>query len=309
MNFEQIEIFLAIVDKKNLSKAAASLFLSQSTMSHRLKALEKDLDMVLFQRKRGQRTLELTPQGIEFVDIAERWMSLWKETQRLQSHDYKPRLAIGAVASLNQHILPPLFHKLYQSSDPKVNLSIKSSASQPMYLAIENHELDVGFTVQLSMYSNITGRALFAEEQVLIRRCSPREVTEAFREDIHPKSLDPEKEIIFNFHPDYMHWHNKWWDHFRYPKISIGHATGLILHYLDEPDSWVLIPKSIAMDIKREDPTLSLHHLTEPAPERICYMVTHRVPRSGKERSMELLEQCLHELISELEQQDIVRRL
>lgn len=40
MEYKQIEAFLAIVEQKNITKAAESLFVSQSALSYRLKSLK-----------------------------------------------------------------------------------------------------------------------------------------------------------------------------------------------------------------------------------------------------------------------------
>ena len=83
MDLSEIETFLTIVNTKSITKTADILFLSQPTVSHRLKSLEKELGFPLIVRKKGFKNVELTSKGSEFVSIAERYISLWKETQVL----------------------------------------------------------------------------------------------------------------------------------------------------------------------------------------------------------------------------------
>ncbi|MFQ9649995.1 MAG: LysR family transcriptional regulator [Enterocloster sp.] len=83
MDLSEIETFLTIVNTKSITKTADILFLSQPTVSHRLKSLEKELGFPLIVRKKGFKDVELTSKGSEFVSIAERYISLWKETQVL----------------------------------------------------------------------------------------------------------------------------------------------------------------------------------------------------------------------------------
>ena len=52
MTQQDINIFLALVEKRNLSKAASALYMSQSTLSHRLNMLEKELNATLFTRRK-----------------------------------------------------------------------------------------------------------------------------------------------------------------------------------------------------------------------------------------------------------------
>ena len=67
MNLSEIETFLMIVKTKNITKTAENLFLSQPTVSHRLKSLENELQVNLITRKKGYKQIELTTQGEEFI--------------------------------------------------------------------------------------------------------------------------------------------------------------------------------------------------------------------------------------------------
>ena len=67
MNFSEIETFLMIVQTKNITKTSENLYLSQPTVSHRLKSLEDELNTKLVVRKKGHKTIELTPKGEEFI--------------------------------------------------------------------------------------------------------------------------------------------------------------------------------------------------------------------------------------------------
>ena len=67
MNLAEIETFLMIVKTKNITKTAENLFLSQPTVSHRLKLLEEELDVRLISRKKGYKQIELTTQDRKSV--------------------------------------------------------------------------------------------------------------------------------------------------------------------------------------------------------------------------------------------------
>ena len=101
MNITAIRIFLEIVNTHSLSKAAENLYLSQSTVSHHLKAMEAELHSQLIVRHQGQRTIHLTPKGESFLPLAERWLSLFKDTQALQTSQPHSILSLGCTDSLN----------------------------------------------------------------------------------------------------------------------------------------------------------------------------------------------------------------
>lgn len=96
MNITAIRIFLEIVNTHSLSKAAENLYLSQSTVSHHLKAMEAELHSQLIVRHQGQRTIHLTPKGESFLPLAERWLSLFKDTQALQTSQPHSILSLAA---------------------------------------------------------------------------------------------------------------------------------------------------------------------------------------------------------------------
>ncbi|MFD5661384.1 LysR family transcriptional regulator [Streptomyces hirsutus] len=68
MDLEALHSFLAVAKHRSISKAAASLYVSQPTMSQRLRRLEESLGFALFER--GWTGVVLTPQGFYFLPYA-----------------------------------------------------------------------------------------------------------------------------------------------------------------------------------------------------------------------------------------------
>ncbi|MCD8366964.1 MAG: LysR family transcriptional regulator [Clostridiales bacterium] len=64
MNFQNIEYFLAVVEYRNFTKAAQSLYISQQSLSENIRRLEEEIGTPLLNRG---RTLTLTPAGECFV--------------------------------------------------------------------------------------------------------------------------------------------------------------------------------------------------------------------------------------------------
>lgn len=68
MNFAQLEYFLAVAQSKNFSHAAENSYVSQSSLSKQIKALEKELGVELFVR--SSAGVSLTPAGEMFLRFA-----------------------------------------------------------------------------------------------------------------------------------------------------------------------------------------------------------------------------------------------
>jgi DNA-binding transcriptional LysR family regulator len=68
VNFAQLEYFLAVAQSKNFSHAAEDSYISQSSLSKQIKALEKELGVELFVR--SSAGVSLTPAGEMFLRFA-----------------------------------------------------------------------------------------------------------------------------------------------------------------------------------------------------------------------------------------------
>ena len=80
MLYGQIECFLAVARLGNLSRAAEEMFLTQPTLTARLKALEEEIGDQLFVRT--SRGMRLTEAGKEFLPYAERVVGSFEEGWR-----------------------------------------------------------------------------------------------------------------------------------------------------------------------------------------------------------------------------------
>ena len=63
MEIRQLKYFAAVADTLNFSRAAETLFISQSALSKQIADLERELGMVLLQR--DKRSVRLTPAGMK----------------------------------------------------------------------------------------------------------------------------------------------------------------------------------------------------------------------------------------------------
>lgn len=79
MTTDQLHLFLAIARHRSLARAAVELDLGQATVSERLKALEAEVGLRLFER--GGRGVTLTPAGGAFRPHAERALDLLRQAR------------------------------------------------------------------------------------------------------------------------------------------------------------------------------------------------------------------------------------
>src|SRR3954467_4215570 len=86
----QLKSFLAVAENLSFTRAAETLFLTQSAVSHQVAALERSLGAALFDR-RG-RSVALTPAGRVLADRAKRVYAALEEAELAVRSAAKPGL-------------------------------------------------------------------------------------------------------------------------------------------------------------------------------------------------------------------------
>lgn len=273
MNITAIRVFLEIVKTHSLSKAAENLYLSQSTVSHHLKTMEAELNSQLIIRHQGQRTIHLTPKGENFLPLAERWLSLFKDTQALQDMRPHSTLSLGCTDSLNTYVFPELYQNLL-SHEETLDLDIRTQHSQEIYNLLLNHEIDTGFVITSFAYKNVVTRILFTEPMVLLcQKDMPFPSA-----SIHPQDLDVKKEIFIDWSPEFRAWHDFWLNTVTSPRIKFNNPS--LSHYFLKNNYWSIFPISMARLLLKEM-DLAVYPLTSPPPDRTIYQITHKEPLSN----------------------------
>ncbi|WP_240375980.1 LysR family transcriptional regulator [Bacillus piscicola] len=100
MNIHDLEILLAVSKEKSLRSAAESLNLTQSAISKKIKSIEKDLEVTLYNR--NNRGITLTDEGREFLQYANRALDILKEgihTVKLK-HGHNKIIKVGVAPPL-----------------------------------------------------------------------------------------------------------------------------------------------------------------------------------------------------------------
>lgn len=274
MTLEMIQTFLTIMKCKNITAAAQKLYTSQSTISHRLQLLENEVGVPLFIRSKGQRFVELTPGGEEFIPIAERWMSLFRDTNKLKYETLRQTLSIGGADLINTYTLVPLYQR-YLSENPGTQLLIRTYHSSELYHLLEMREIDIGFVYSQRNYQDILTRALYQEPMcVLCHKDSP------YHDGLSPHELPVSCEVYLRWNSDYELWHDQNWPAGK-SLVSVGTGAQLSL-YLDAVGRWAIAPYSVYHALKDKE-KLVCYRLDAPPAPLYCYEITHRYPKPSVE--------------------------
>lgn len=281
MNYDQIEAFLTIVNERSLSKAAEVLYVSQSTVGHRLASLEAELATPLLQRRKGQRSVELTAAGERFVSIAQRWRALWDETQQINEADLCRVLHIGGVESCGCYLLPFFTDFSFRHRD-SLKLSINVMSSTLVYSQMESRELDIGFVTIPVWNRNLIFTPILEEGFKVI--CYDPEGR--WPGEIHPKNLDPRRELSQPWNPEYQQWHNYWLPNQTKFYAYVNNSHLMQRRYLEQSGCWTIVADCVA-EIYQKFPGFRAVELLSPPPRRTAYMVRHKHPRSSVSDAIE----------------------
>lgn len=125
LDVKYLNYILTIAQKKNMTKAAEELFVSQSSLSQYLSKLEQEVGAPLFLRARGE--LILTPEGELYVEAAKKVIQIQKELyETIRSKNHKSHITIGVTSQfglqLLTRVIPP-----YKKQFPQVTIEISES--------------------------------------------------------------------------------------------------------------------------------------------------------------------------------------
>ena len=125
MDVKYLNYILTIAQRKNMTKAAEELFVSQSSLSQYLSKLEQEVGAPLFLRARGE--LILTPEGELYVEAAKKVIQIQKELyETIRSKNHKSHITIGVTSQfglqLLTRVIPP-----YKKKFPQVTIEISES--------------------------------------------------------------------------------------------------------------------------------------------------------------------------------------
>lgn len=291
MNPTNIQTFLTVARCGSISGAAAILYISQSAVSTRLRQLEEALGCPLVERRQGARSIALTARGEAFVPLAQRWMALNAETAAFSRDPLRTALTVAGPDSLNLYLLEPLYRSL---TDPAHNLAlrIRTRQSQEIFSLIENREADVGFAFNLFRSESVLCRKLLLEKTVLLYSGTP-----GFQIPPEPRDLDPRREVFLAWSQDFQRWHDSLWPDAREARIQTD-TVALTVPHLCREGAWCFAPRSVAKFLLSQNPLLRTLPFSEPVPDRVCCVLTHRDPNT---RAQSAAQRFLSQLLSFLE--------
>jgi len=145
MDTERCHEFVVLAQTCNYLQAADQLFISQSSLSKHIKALERELGVELFNRT--TRRVQLTEHGRVFLPFARRIASAGHEAIVAldNARDNERRvLEIGSIPVMVPYGITKLLHD-FEHEHPNVRLHISEGEADVLRDRLRKHTLDLAF--------------------------------------------------------------------------------------------------------------------------------------------------------------------
>ena len=296
MTSAEIKAFIIICQEMSISKAAERLYISQSSLSTKIKTLEKELRYNLFERGRGQRSVKLTEEGREFYELALKYNDVVESMYAIGNEKEFSSLSISTVNSMGNFLFAPAYD-LFMERNPGISLKIQDQDTNIAYESLVKGNTDLAFTISRREYPGISSYPVFGEQMSLV--CS-KDLN--LPEVIQFKDLDIKKEVYVPWSETFHDWHN----------ITLGSADNVpikleimsqLYHFLIKGNSWAIVPSSVA-NYMIEDEKLEIRELGFDIPRRIgvCAFVEDK----SKMKLINSFLECIKDVLQERKDCDII---
>lgn len=195
MELWQLKTFRVIAETLNFTKAAETLHLTQSAVSHQIKALEAELGEPLFIR--AKRGVIITAAGKVALEYAVRILDEAEEMKEKVAGREKSlagRVRVAAATQALVYLFSPLFESFMENNEGIELLFRTTVSTEQTVTDILNGTADVGFASMPTYSPTLSVIELIEDELVVVAGQKHRF---ANIKSIKPNELEKERWILF----------------------------------------------------------------------------------------------------------------
>ncbi|MBQ7625421.1 MAG: LysR family transcriptional regulator [Clostridia bacterium] len=263
-----IEAFLAVCRRKSVSKAAEELFISQSSLSTRLRTLEDELGCKLFSRGKGSRELSLTREGQVFLGLATQYRSLIKRMENVGKAPVEEHITVTVIGTVGNYVLTPVFEN-FTRAFPHVRLGVEVAGAEYACIHLIKGTSDIAFSTANVQTDQIFSVPFMSDPFVVI---APEDTD--LCDPVPLSSLSVADEIYYSFCAEQEYWHRGVFGSDAAPKITID-LSGQLRLFVSTPGSWAVAPKTVAAALCAT-PGVKMLRPGFYIPDRVVYILRNR---------------------------------
>ena len=193
LDWHDLQVFIAAADLENFSAAAQELHLSQPAITQRIRSLEKQLGVKLFERQ-GRR-VHLSEAGAYLLPLAKDLLRRSKRTEEMMQSlrgEVVGHLTIGCSTTTGKYLLPPLMAH-FCDRHPGVQATVRVGSRNRVLELLAAGQVHLAFTSALTPRRGIRYRKFIQDQVVLI---APSNHPWVQQEAIEPEELLQERLIL-----------------------------------------------------------------------------------------------------------------
>jgi LysR family carnitine catabolism transcriptional activator len=168
MKIAQLKAFVQIAESHTYAEAAENLHLSQPAVSIAIKNLEQEVGGKLFNRT--TRQLELTPEGRDFLPVAQRLLQDWyRASTDLKSRFVKGEgsVTIAAMPSFASSMLPKILSDFRQKYS-NVTIKIVDEVMDKVIQQVRENRAELGFVFEPENLTGLQFTPIFLDNFILV---------------------------------------------------------------------------------------------------------------------------------------------
>lgn len=245
MTFSQLNYVLEVSRSDSINKAAARLFVSQSSLSNSIHELEKELDITIFTR--STRGIELTPEGSEFLSYIRPLIEQHRQIKSLyEKKNSSPCLRFSVSTQRYPFAIQAFTDLMNQSQHLKFELRIKETGIHQIIEDVYNNDCSLG-VIFISRES----------EKFVQKALETRNISFTSIKSINPRVYLGKNHPLAN--KEIVHFYEL----INYPYVVFDHGQGKSLYYTEEVNlSGFKIPEKLIFVHDRATMYNILHNTT-----------------------------------------------
>ena len=243
MNVGDWNILVTLAKTMNITKAAEALYISQPALSYRLRQMEKEFHISLFDRVPSG--ISLTPQGLRLVEYARSMLNAYRILlEDLSNMDSCTSgiLQLGVCSTFANSDLPELllaFHERY----PMIQVNLHTGHSKEVYSSLSNGDVSVAI---------LRGEWPWSEDRILLRE---EPVYLISYEEIDLEKLPSSPQILIPtaaIYSDSIRWWNEFFPAPPIVQMKVNNVETAI-RMVEQKLGWMMVPELSLKNVDKTD--------------------------------------------------------
>lgn len=166
MELDQLRYFLRVAERRNFTRAAEELLISQPALSRSIQKLEAELGQPVFERK--TKSVSLTEAGQLLQARAQQVLSILDDTKAEITDDGQTgRIRVGAIPTIAPYFLPTVL-KSFSLEYPSAQIVVQESTTEVLLKACNQGKIDLAVIALPVPAKYLEIEELFEEELFLV---------------------------------------------------------------------------------------------------------------------------------------------